>query len=73
MIQASVLIIDDTANPKYGLKRWARKIKIIGTSGFEHGYKILLFLWECPLGRIPIGFALWPKESRSLNELLLEG
>lgn len=68
-----VLVIDDTTNPKYGLKRWARKMKIVGTSGFEHGYKILLFLWECDLGRIPIGFSLWHKESKSLNELALTG
>jgi hypothetical protein len=68
-----VLVIDDTTNPKYGLKRWSRKLKIVGTNGFEHGYKILLFLWECPLGRIPIGFALWHKESRSINDLVLKG
>lgn len=67
------LVIDDTTNPKYGLKKWARKMKIVGTSGFEHGYKILLFLWECDFGRIPIGFALWHKESKSLNELTLRG
>jgi len=67
------LVIDDTTNPKYGLKKWARKMKIVGTSGFEHGYKILLFLWECDFGRIPIGFALWHKESKSLNELTLAG
>ena len=67
------LILDDTTNPKYGLKRWARKMKIIGTSGFADGYKVLLFLWECELGRIPIGFALWHKESKPLNELVLIG
>src|SRR5690606_5370890 len=49
-----------------------RKLKILNTSGYADGYKILLFLWECPLGRIPIGFAIWHKESRSLNELTLE-
>jgi len=53
---AGVLVIDDTTNPKYGLKQWTRKLKIVGTSGYEHGYKILLFLWECQLGRIPLGF-----------------
>jgi len=68
-----VLVIDDTTNPKYGLKEWSRKLKIVGTSGYEHGYKILLFLWECPLGRIPIGFALWHKGSKPLNDLALEG
>lgn len=68
-----ILVIDDTSNPKYGLKNTARKLKILNTSGYADGYKILLFLWECKLGRIPIGFALWHKESRSLNELALEG
>jgi hypothetical protein len=68
-----VLVVDDTTNPKYGLKEWARKMKIVGTSGFEHGYKILLFLWECDFGRIPIGFALWHKGSKSINELALTG
>lgn len=68
-----VLVIDDTTNPKYGLKDWTRKLKIVGTSGFEQGYKILLFLWECPLGRIPIGFAFWHKTSKPLNDLALTG
>jgi hypothetical protein len=68
-----ILVIDDTTSPKYGLKRWSGKLKIVGTSGFEHGYKVLLFLWDCSLGRIPIGFALWHKESRSINDLTLEG
>lgn len=68
-----VLVIDDTTNPKYGLKQWARKLKIVGTSGYANGYKILLFLWESNLGRIPIGFALWHKASCSINELALKG
>jgi hypothetical protein len=67
------LVVDDTTNPKYGLKEWTRKLKIVGTSGFEHGYKILLFLWECPLGRIPVGFALWHKQTGSITELTLRG
>jgi len=70
---AGVLVIDDTTNPKYGLKQWSRKLKIVGTSGYEHGYKILLFLWECQLGRIPLGFALWHKGTKPLNDLTLEG
>jgi hypothetical protein len=68
-----VLVVDDTTNPKYGLKNWSRKLKIVGTSGYEHGYKILLFLWECDAGRIPLGFALWHKESKPVNDLTLEG
>ena len=67
------LIIDDTNNPKYGLKKIARKMKNLKTSGYESGYKILLFLWETNHHRIPIGFALWHKESPSLNELALQG
>ena len=64
------LILDDTANPKYGLKHWARKLKIIGTSGYEHGYKILLFLWECGGYRIPLGFALWTRKQSPLTTWL---
>lgn len=67
------LVIDDTNNPKYGLKNIARKMKNLKTSGYESGYKILLFLWETENHRIPIGFALWHKESPSLNELTLQG
>ena len=67
------LIIDDTNNPKYGLKSIARKMKNLKTSGYESGYKILLFLWQTDNHRIPIGFALWHKESPSLNELALQG
>ena len=67
------LIIDDTNNPKYGLKNIARKMKNLKTSGYESGYKILLFLWQTDNYRIPIGFALWHKESPSLNELALQG
>ena len=68
-----ILIIDDTNNPKYGLKNIARKMKNLKTSGYESGYKILLFLWQTDNYRIPIGFALWHKESPSLNELALLG
>ena len=57
------LIIDDTGNRKYGLK----------TGGYFWGYKIVLFLWEADGQRIPIGFALWHKDSNSLNELAIEG
>ena len=67
------LIIDDTNNPKYGLKNIARKMKNLKTSGYESGYKILLFLWQTDNYRIPIWFALWHKESPSLNELGLQG
>ncbi len=67
------LIIDDTSNPKYGLKHLTRKLKILTNSGYQQGYKILLFLWECPYGRIPLGFALWHKGTKPITELALEG
>lgn len=67
------LVLDDTTNPKYGLKQWTRKMKIVGTSGYAHGYKILLFLWDCDWGRIPIGFALWHQGTKPINKLVLEG
>lgn len=67
------LVLDDTSNPKYGLKNWSRKLKILTHGGFRDGYKILLFLWECDLGRIPVGFALWHKGTRTLGDLALSG
>lgn len=67
------LVLDDTSNPKYGLKNHCRKLKILTNGGFRDGFKILLFLWDCELGRIPIGFALWYKGTKSLNELALLG
>lgn len=67
------LIIDDTNHPKYGLKNYTRKLKNLKTSGYENGFKLLLFLWESHNIRIPIGFALWGKESSSINDLALAG
>jgi hypothetical protein len=67
------LLIDDTSNPKYGLKEYCRKLKILTHGGYQEGFKILVFLWECELGRIPIGFALWHKGTPSLTELVLSG
>jgi hypothetical protein len=32
------LIIDDTNHPKYGLKKYTRKIKNLKTSGYENGF-----------------------------------
>lgn len=65
------LVVDDTSNPKYGLKEVSRKLFIPSTSGFRHGYKVLLLLWECDLGCFPLGFSLWYRGSSSLNELTL--
>ena len=50
------LIIDDTNHPKYGLKNHTRKLKNLKTSGYENGFKLLLFLWEGDNFRISIGF-----------------
>jgi hypothetical protein len=67
------LILDDTSNPKYGMKQLTRKLKILTNGGYHQGYKILLFLWECEYGRIPVGFGLWHKGTKPISELSLEG
>ncbi len=68
------LVIDDTDNPKYGLKHLARKLKILTNSGYRDGYKIVLFLWVMPeVGRFPLGFALWHKGTATIAQLALEG
>jgi len=67
------LTLDDTNHPKYGLKSYTRKLKNLKTSGYENGFKFLLFLWEGDNFRIPIGFALWHKDSNSINDLALAG
>jgi IS4 transposase len=67
------LVIDDTNHPKYGLKNYTRKIKNLKTNGYENGFKLLLFLWEGNNFRIPLGFALWHKDSNSINDLALAG
>jgi hypothetical protein len=66
------LIVDDTSNPKYGLKRTTSILKLLSTNGFAPGYKIMLLLWDCNGQRFPIGFALWHKGTPSLNSLFLE-
>lgn len=67
------LILDDTGNPKYGLKKIARKFKNLSTGGYHQGYKVLLLLWDTGYHRIPIGFALYYKGSKSINELARKG
>lgn len=67
------LIVDDTNNPKYGLKNYVRTLKNLKTSGYHKGYKIVLFLCEIADHRIPIGFALWHKDSPSPNDLAMAG
>jgi len=67
------LVIDDTSNPKYGLKDWSKKLYIPSTGGFLQGFKIVMFLWVCDTGRYPIGFGLWHKGSASLIDIALKG
>ena len=67
------LIVDDTNNPKYGLENIVRTLKNLKTSGYHKGYKIVLFLCEIADHRIPIGFALWHKDSPSPNNLAMAG
>jgi hypothetical protein len=68
------LIIDDTNNAKYGLKRMAKKLFYHGTGECREGYKIVLFLWVLSDGRrFPIGFALYHRGSPSCSELALDG
>ena len=67
------LILDDTSNPKYGLKKVAIKFKNLSTGGYHKGYKILLFLWDTGNFKIPIGFALYYKGSKTINELARKG
>jgi hypothetical protein len=67
------LTLDDTGNPKYGLGKVAIKFKNLSTGGYHKGYKILLFLWDTGNIRIPIAFALYHKESMSINELARKG
>lgn len=69
------IAIDDTSNPKYAfLKGATRKLFLTKTGGYANGYKIVLFLWVIPSGyRIPIGFAMWDRNSPKLTELALAG
>ncbi len=65
------LIIDSSDNSKYGLKHVCRKLKNLKTSGYNSGFKIVLFLWQVGDYRIPIGFGLWHKQSGSVCDLAL--
>lgn len=67
------LLIDDTNNPKYGLKAFALKLKNLSTGAHHSGYKIVLFLWQTEIFRIPIGFALCHSQSPTPSELALKG
>jgi hypothetical protein len=68
-----MLVLDDTTNPTFGLKQLAQKVYLPGCGGYCHAFKIVLFLWVTETGCIPIGFALWHRESPTLTELALAG
>lgn len=68
------LVVDDTKNPKYGLKHLAKKLKILTHGATRTGYEIVLLLWMVPgMGRFPLGFALSHKGTDSPAELALQG
>lgn len=68
------LVIDDTKNPKYGMKHLAKKLKILTNGATRSGYEVVLLLWLVPgLGRFPIGFALSHKGTDTPAELGLQG
>lgn len=68
------LVIDDTKNPKYGLKHLAKNLKILTNGATRQGYEVVLLLWLVPgVGRIPLGFSLSHKGTSSPAKLALEG
>ena len=67
------LIIDDTGNPKYGLKPFLQSLKNHATGQYFKGYRVLMFLWKAGNLRIPIGFALCHAQSLKPQELSLKG
>ncbi len=67
------LIIDDTIIPSMDLKIILENIKTLRLVVTRMVLKLLLFLWETNNIRIPIVFALWGKESNSINDLALAG
>jgi hypothetical protein len=72
-LMPGMLIIDDTSNPKYGLKHISLGLFKPSTKEYRQGYKILLFLWVSGSFRIPIGFALCYKTSPSPADYALRG
>lgn len=66
------LIVDETINGKYGLKKVARKFKILNNGGYCFGYKVVLFLWNKDNLKIPIGFGFYHKDSESVCEITMD-
>jgi hypothetical protein len=68
------LVIDDTSNPKYGLKHLCQQLYDPKTGARRKGYKVVLFLWMVEgMGRIPIGFGLYDQTSGTCADLALLG
>jgi hypothetical protein len=68
------LVVDDTQNPKYGLKHLAKKLKILTNGATRTGYEIVLLLWLVPgFGRFSLGFALSHQGTDTPAELALQG
>lgn len=67
------LLLDTTDNPKYGLKEIAIKMKNLSNGGYSNGFKIVLFLYKVDKKTYPLGFALIHKESKTQEELVLNG
>jgi hypothetical protein len=67
------LLLDTTDNPKYGLKEIAIKMKNLSNGGYSEGFKIVLFLYKVGKKTYPLGFALIHKESKTQEELVLNG
>lgn len=73
-VHPGYLVIDDTKNPKYGLKHLAKKLKILANGATRTGYEVVLLLWLVPgFGRFPLGFALSHKGTDTPAELALKG
>lgn len=68
------LLVDDTNNPKYGLKHVAQGLYFPGTQAHRLGYKVVLLLWNAVgLGRVPVGFALCHQGTETPAQLALKG
>ena len=66
------LIMDTTDNPKYGLKKFAVKMKNLSNGGYSKGFKTVLFLYKMKDKTIPFGFALIYKGSKKQHLLFYD-